>query len=54
MLVKQSLRQFGTNRYIANLGHGIYPDVDPDSVEVFVNAVHDYSKKLLNNDVSPQ
>eukprot|EP00112_Aurelia_sp_Birch-Aquarium-sp1_P018488 Seg4418.2 transcript_id=Seg4418.2/GoldUCD/mRNA.D3Y31 product="Uroporphyrinogen decarboxylase" protein_id=Seg4418.2/GoldUCD/D3Y31 len=53
-LVKQSLRQFGTNRYIANLGHGIYPDVDPDSVEVFVNVVHDYSKKLLNNDLSPQ
>eukprot|EP01034_Spumella_vulgaris_P046298 gene46298-57740_t len=22
--------QFGTQRYIANLGHGVYPDMQPD------------------------
>lgn len=48
------LRQFGANRYIANLGHGIYPDADPAKVEVFVNAVHDYSTKMLHNDLSPE
>lgn len=51
--VKHQIRQFGTSRYIANLGHGIYPDVDPAKVEIFVNAVHDYSEKLLANDLSP-
>ena len=53
-LTKHMLRQFGANRYIANLGHGIYPDVDPAKVEIFVNAVHDYSTKMLQNDLSPE
>ena len=33
---------FGGRRYIANLGHGMYPDMDPASVQVFVDAVHGY------------
>jgi len=52
-LTKNMLRQFGANRYIANLGHGIYPDADPAKVEIFVNAVHDYSTKMLQTDLSP-
>ncbi|XP_054161497.1 uroporphyrinogen decarboxylase-like [Oppia nitens] len=43
-LVKDMIESFGTNRYIANLGHGIYPDVNPDNLAVFVNAVHKYSQ----------
>jgi uroporphyrinogen decarboxylase len=37
---------FGTHRYIANLGHGIYPDFDPQSVKIFVEEVQSYSARL--------
>ncbi|TRY73211.1 hypothetical protein TCAL_02548 [Tigriopus californicus] len=36
---------FGSHRWIANLGHGIYPDVDPDHMEAFVEAVQKFSVK---------
>ncbi len=41
--VKEMCGQFGTQKWIANLGHGIYPDVDPANMEVFVKAVQKYS-----------
>ncbi|MEM8896134.1 MAG: uroporphyrinogen decarboxylase [Bacteroidota bacterium] len=43
---KRMLDQFGTSRHIANLGHGVYPDIDPDKVKVFVETVKEYSAKL--------
>ncbi|XP_023211644.1 uroporphyrinogen decarboxylase-like [Centruroides sculpturatus] len=43
--VKNMLDEFGTQQYIANLGHGIYPDVSVDSMKTFVDAVHNYSKE---------
>ncbi|MCF0071472.1 uroporphyrinogen decarboxylase [Dyadobacter sp. CY261] len=41
--VKNMVNQFGTQRYIANLGHGVYPDTDPDKVRCFIEAVKEYS-----------
>ncbi len=40
------LESFGAgNGHVFNLGHGIHPDVDPEHVEVLVEAVHSASKK---------
>lgn len=33
------LRAFGSQRHIANLGHGLYPDTEKDKVRCFVDAV---------------
>nr|BAN21087.1 uroporphyrinogen decarboxylase [Riptortus pedestris] len=38
----QMVDKFGKQRYIANLGHGIYPDMDPAKVEVFLKAIHSH------------
>ncbi|MBN3302381.1 DCUP decarboxylase, partial [Amia calva] len=45
-MVKMMLEGFGTQRYIANLGHGLYPDMDPEHVGAFVEAVHSHSRQL--------
>ncbi|KAL0200748.1 hypothetical protein M9458_003935, partial [Cirrhinus mrigala] len=47
-IVKRMLEGFGTKGYIANLGHGLYPDMDPENVGAFVEAVHAHSRQLLN------
>lgn len=39
---------FGRNKYIANLGHGMYPDMDPESVRIFVDAVHRFTALTSN------
>ena len=36
------LCKFGKNRHIANLGHGVYPDISPDKVICFVESVKSY------------
>ncbi|WP_143959629.1 uroporphyrinogen decarboxylase [Litoribacter populi] len=46
---KHMLDQFGTGRHIANLGHGVYPDIDPEKVKVFIETVKSYSSEIRNN-----
>ena len=36
---KKMLRAFGKQRYIANLGHGLYPDTDKSKVKFFVDCI---------------
>ncbi|HKC35848.1 MAG TPA: uroporphyrinogen decarboxylase [Chitinophagaceae bacterium] len=41
--VREMIDGFGTQKYIANLGHGITPNVPVDHVKAFVEAVKEYS-----------
>ncbi|CAM3933884.1 uroporphyrinogen decarboxylase [Rheinheimera salexigens] len=42
--VKTILESYGTGPgHVFNLGHGITPDVNPDNVTVFIDAVHEFS-----------
>lgn len=34
--------EFKGSRHIANLGHGVYPDIDPEKVKVFIETVKNY------------
>jgi uroporphyrinogen decarboxylase len=38
----QMMEQFKGTRHIANLGHGVYPDINPDMVKVFIETVKMY------------
>lgn len=37
--VKNMIAEFGRERYIANLGHGMMPDMNPGMAQSFINAV---------------
>ena len=36
---KKMVNAFGKHRYIANLGHGLYPDLDKNKVKFFIDCI---------------
>lgn len=41
-LTNKMLRSFKSQRHIVNLGHGVYPDIDPEKVKTFIKTVKNY------------
>lgn len=46
---KKMLKSFKSQRHIVNLGHGVYPDIDPEKVKVFINTVKNYEISNFDN-----
>ncbi|CAF0943649.1 unnamed protein product [Brachionus calyciflorus] len=49
-IIRDMLLKFGCKRYIANLGHGIYPDINPESVKHLVNQIHLISHEIIQKE----
>ena len=43
--VKEMIDAFGIQNYVANLGHGITPNVPVDHAKAFVDAVKEYKSE---------
>lgn len=42
-MVQKMLEEFGHERYIVNLGHGIYPDAPIEAVHTVIDVVHNFN-----------
>jgi uroporphyrinogen decarboxylase len=42
-MTKKMLHSFESKRHIVNLGHGVYPDTDPEKVKTFINTVKNHT-----------
>lgn len=40
---KAMINEYGDHSFIANLGHGVYPDTDPDKVRCFIDTVKEFT-----------
>jgi uroporphyrinogen decarboxylase len=45
-LTNNMLNSFNSRRHIVNLGHGVYPDIDPEKVKTFIQTVKNYEIKF--------
>jgi uroporphyrinogen decarboxylase len=45
----EMLHSFGTKPYIANLGHGMLPNHDPEHLKVFLETIKEVSTEILKN-----
>ena len=44
--VNKLLDSLESPRHIVNLGHGVYPDIDPEKVKVLIKTVKEYETKF--------
>ena len=43
-MVTQMINEFGKDKFVANLGHGILPNIPLDNAKAFVDAVKEYKQ----------